>query len=54
LTLLDVIISSVFPNNTHFGSFSAVINGVSIFFTIKLLCKALYKFFGFASAGIEF
>jgi len=54
LTLLDVIISSIFFNNIHFGSFSSITKGVSIISTIKPLYKALYKFFGFVSPGIEF
>ena len=34
----------IFPNSTHFESFSSIISSVSVFFTIKPLYKPQYKF----------
>ena len=39
LTRRELTALIIFPNSTHFVSFPSIISDVSVFFTIKLLCK---------------
>jgi hypothetical protein len=54
LTLLEATVATIFHKSVHFGSFSSIISGVSIYITIKQLFRQLYNFFGFISGEIEF